>query len=71
VAQNLLAADGSMSVVMKKIEWNRVTWYSKLLAVAVFLATFGIAFCLGAQWGALGGTDREGRWEHARTGAVL
>lgn len=30
-----------------KIEWNRVTWYSKLAAVAVFLATFGIAFVLG------------------------
>lgn len=30
-----------------KIEWNRVTWYSKLAAVAVFLATFYIAFNLG------------------------
>ncbi len=30
-----------------KIEWNRVTWYSKLAAVAVFLATFYIAFSLG------------------------
>lgn len=29
------------------IEWNRVTWYSKLLAVAVFLATFVVAFNLG------------------------
>jgi hypothetical protein len=33
-----------------KIEWNRVTWYSKLLAVIVFLATFGIAFDLGVYW---------------------
>lgn len=30
-----------------KIEWNRVTWYSKLLAVVVFLATFVGAFNLG------------------------
>lgn len=32
------------------IQWNTVTWYSKLLAVAVFLATFMIAFQLGALW---------------------
>ncbi len=32
------------------IEWNRVTWYSKLAAVAVFLATFLIAFNLGILW---------------------
>ena len=31
----------------KKIEWNKVTWYSKLLAVVVFIATFIIAFKLG------------------------
>lgn len=30
------------------IEWNKVTWYSKLAAVAVFLATFLVAFNLGA-----------------------
>ncbi|MCR4275788.1 MAG: hypothetical protein NUV90_00150 [Candidatus Parcubacteria bacterium] len=30
-----------------KIEWNRVTWYSKLLAVVVFLAMFVTAFNLG------------------------
>ena len=30
-----------------KIEWNKVTWYSKLLAVVVFLATFVVAFNLG------------------------
>ncbi len=33
-----------------KIEWNRVTWYSKLLAVVVFLATFVVAFNLGILW---------------------
>ena len=32
------------------IEWNKVTWYSKLIAVAVFLATFVIAFDLGILW---------------------
>jgi hypothetical protein len=29
------------------IRWNRVTWYSKLLAIIVFAATFLIAFELG------------------------
>ncbi|HQT83083.1 MAG TPA: hypothetical protein PLW99_02965 [Candidatus Paceibacterota bacterium] len=33
-----------------KIEWNKVTWYSKLAAVIVFLATFLIAFDLGIFW---------------------
>ena len=32
---------------MNKIEWNKVTWYSKLLAALVFIATFIIAFNLG------------------------
>ncbi len=35
---------------MKKIQWNKVTWYSKLLAVVVFVATFFFAFYLGAQY---------------------
>ncbi len=30
-----------------KIEWNRVTWYSKLIAIVVFGITFFIAFKLG------------------------
>jgi hypothetical protein len=29
------------------IRWNKVTWYSKLLAVVVFAATFLVAFNLG------------------------
>ena len=29
------------------IKWNKVTWYSKWLAVLVFAATFVIAFNLG------------------------
>ena len=32
------------------IEWNTVTWYSKLLAVLVFVATFAVAFYLGVLW---------------------
>ena len=32
---------------MKNIEWNKVTWYSKALAVIIFIATFVIAFHLG------------------------
>ena len=31
----------------KRIEWNKVTWYSKLASVIVFLATWFIAFNLG------------------------
>jgi membrane-bound inhibitor of C-type lysozyme len=37
----------------KKIEWNRVTWYSKLLAVFVFLGTFYVAFTIGREYQAL------------------
>ncbi len=33
-----------------KIEWNSVTWYSKLLAIIVFVATFWLAFCFGVQY---------------------
>ena len=36
-----------------KIVWNKVTWYSKLLAVIIFVATFALAFYLGMQYGAL------------------
>ena len=32
-----------------KIEWNKVTWYSKLLAVILFVLTFYIGFGLGKQ----------------------
>ncbi len=32
------------------IKWNTVTWYSKLAAVVVFLATFIVAFDLGILW---------------------
>ncbi len=33
-----------------KIEWNSVTWYSKLLAVVVFVVALFVAFCLGIQY---------------------
>ena len=36
---------------MKKIEWNKVTWYSKLLAVVLFVVVFYMGFCLGSQFG--------------------
>ena len=32
------------------IEWNRVTWYSKLTAVVLFVGTFVLAFWLGTAW---------------------
>lgn len=35
------------------IEWNKVTWYSKVLAVVLFLLTFYIAFRLGFEDGKL------------------
>jgi hypothetical protein len=34
-----------------KIEWNRVTWYSKLLALALFVALPFIGFYYGVQYG--------------------
>jgi hypothetical protein len=36
---------------MIKIEWNKVTWYSKFLAVLVFIITFALAFHLGIRYG--------------------
>ncbi|HEY5587408.1 MAG TPA: hypothetical protein VIK86_00470 [Candidatus Paceibacterota bacterium] len=32
-----------------KIEWNKVTWYSKLIAVIVFVITFYVGFYLGKE----------------------
>ncbi len=32
---------------MKKIEWNKVTWYSKAIALAVFVIVSILGFCLG------------------------
>ena len=33
-----------------KIEWNKVTWYSKLAAVIIYVGTFAIAFYLGRMY---------------------
>ena len=33
-----------------KIEWNKVTWYSKLLAIVVFFGAIVLAFYLGMQY---------------------
>lgn len=35
------------------IEWNRVTWYSKLFAVVVFVAVFVIAFYFGQEYASI------------------
>lgn len=33
-----------------KIEWNKVTWYSKLIAVILYVSTFAFAFWLGVSY---------------------
>jgi len=33
-----------------KIEWNKVTWYSKLLAVILFLVVLALGFYIGALY---------------------
>jgi hypothetical protein len=35
------------------IHFNKVTWYSKLAAVILFVLTFSVAFCLGQKYGSL------------------
>lgn len=32
------------------IEWNKVTWYSKVLAMVLFVATFSLAFYFGQEF---------------------
>ncbi|MDD4358313.1 MAG: MliC family protein [Candidatus Pacebacteria bacterium] len=34
-----------------KIEWTKVTWYSKILAIVIYVGIFFLAFYLGAKWG--------------------
>jgi hypothetical protein len=34
-----------------KIAWNKVTWYSKVIALVLFVAFPFIGFCLGMQYG--------------------
>ncbi len=33
-----------------RIEWNRVTWYSKLTAVVLFVSTFALGGYLGTEY---------------------
>ena len=40
-----------------KIHWNKVTWYSKLLAVIIFVATFYVGFIFGNQNGKIIGLN--------------
>lgn len=37
-----------------RIQWNKVTWYSKLVAAVLFLAVFWLGFWIGEQYGAAG-----------------
>lgn len=32
-----------------EIEWNTVTWYSKLIAVVLYVGTFFIAYSMGVM----------------------
>ena len=51
-----------------KIQWNKVTWYSKLIALILFIGVFGLAFHLGrAYQEAYDGTDV---W-YARHNAIM
>lgn len=43
-------AEGEYTIGMK-IEWNKVTWYSKFIALALFVALPFIGFYYGAQYG--------------------
>ena len=36
------------------IEWNKVTWYSKLLAVVLFVSVFWLGFWFGVQTSEVG-----------------
>ena len=40
-----------------KLQWNKVTWYSKLIAVLVFLGVFVWAFYLGRQYEEIAGME--------------
>jgi hypothetical protein len=41
---------------MNNIQWNKVTWYSKLIALILFVALPFIGFYYGAQYGKIIGT---------------
>ena len=33
-----------------KIQWNKVTWYSKVAALIIYVGTFALAFYLGRMY---------------------
>ena len=33
-----------------RIQWNKVTWYSKLLAVIIYVITLGVGIYIGTQY---------------------
>ena len=35
-----------------KIKWNKISKYSQILAIIIYVGTFSIAFYLGQMWGA-------------------
>jgi len=35
------------------IQWNKVTWYSKLAAAIIYVVTFGLGIYIGMQYEAL------------------
>jgi len=35
-----------------KIKWNKISKYSQILAIIIYVGTFGVAFFLGQMWGA-------------------
>ena len=46
----MFVGEGEYTINMK-IEWNKVTWYSKLIALALFVALPFIGFYYGVQYG--------------------
>jgi membrane-bound inhibitor of C-type lysozyme len=42
-----------------KIEFKKVTWYSKLLTFVLFFGSFALAFCLGQKYEAVNSTAQE------------
>ena len=48
------------------MEFNKVTWYSKLLALAMLVVLPMIAFCIGRQYGE---ADATARFYEARLGS--
>ena len=53
-----------------KIEWNKVTWYSKIVALALFVALPFIGFYYGTKYGRLTAFSGNGAVVNAGTGAV-